>query len=30
LEVNVTETPGYLRKRSLPGLPVATIRLGES
>jgi predicted DNA-binding protein with PD1-like motif len=30
LEVNVTETPGHLRKRSLPGLPVATIRLGES
>jgi predicted DNA-binding protein with PD1-like motif len=30
LEVIVTETPTHLRKRSLPGLPIATIRLGES
>lgn len=30
LEVIVTETPTHLRKRSLPGLPVATIRLDES
>lgn len=30
LEVIVTETPTHLRKRSLPGLPVATIRLRES
>lgn len=30
LEVIVTETPTHLRKRSLPGLPVATIRLAES
>lgn len=30
LEVIVTETPAHLRKRSLPGLPVATIRLDES
>jgi predicted DNA-binding protein with PD1-like motif len=30
LEVIVTETPTHLRKRVLPGLPVATIRLSES
>lgn len=30
LELIVTETPTHLRKRSLPGLPVATIRLSES
>jgi len=30
LEVIVTETPTHLRKRSLPGLPIATIRLSES
>lgn len=30
LEVIVTETATHLRKRSLPGLPVATIRLAES
>jgi uncharacterized protein len=30
LEVIVTETPTHLHKRSLPGLPVATIRLSES
>jgi len=30
LEIIVTETPTHLRKRSLPGLPVATIRLSES
>jgi predicted DNA-binding protein with PD1-like motif len=29
LEVIVTETPTHLHKRSLPGLPVATIRLWE-
>lgn len=29
LEVIVTETPTHLRKRSLPGLPVATIRLSS-
>jgi predicted DNA-binding protein with PD1-like motif len=30
LEIVLTETPVHLRKRSLPGLPVATIRLNES
>lgn len=30
LEVIVTETPTHLRKRSLPNLPIATIRLEES
>jgi predicted DNA-binding protein with PD1-like motif len=30
LEVIVTETPTHLRKRSLPGVPIATIRLDES
>jgi predicted DNA-binding protein with PD1-like motif len=30
LEIVLTETPVHLRKRSLPGLPVATIRLAES
>jgi predicted DNA-binding protein with PD1-like motif len=30
LEVIVTETPTHLRKRALPNLPVATIRLRES
>lgn len=30
LEIVLTETPTHLRKRSLPGLPVATIRLAES
>jgi len=30
LEVIVTETPTHLRKRALPDLPVATIRLAES
>ncbi|MGD1068107.1 MAG: DUF296 domain-containing protein [Vulcanimicrobiaceae bacterium] len=30
LELIVTETPTHLRKRALPGLPVATIRLDES
>jgi hypothetical protein len=30
LEIVLTETPTHLRKRSLPGLPVATIRLNES
>jgi predicted DNA-binding protein with PD1-like motif len=30
LEVIVTETPTHLHKRSLPGLPVATIRLSDS
>ncbi len=30
LEVIVTESPTHLRKRALPGLPVATIRLNES
>jgi len=30
LEIIVTETPTHLRKRSLPDLPVATIRLNES
>lgn len=30
LEVIVTETPTHLRKRTVPGLPVATIRLNES
>lgn len=30
LEIILTETPTHLRKRSLPGLPVATIRLNES
>jgi hypothetical protein len=30
LEIIVTETPTHLRKRALPGLPVATIRLSES
>jgi predicted DNA-binding protein with PD1-like motif len=30
LEVIVTESPTHLRKRAVPGLPVATIRLGES
>jgi uncharacterized protein len=30
LEVIITETPTHLRKRAVPGLPIATIRLGES
>jgi uncharacterized protein len=30
LEVIVSETPTHLRKRLLPGLPVATIQLSES
>jgi len=30
LEVIVTETPTHLRKRAVPGLPIATIRLRES
>lgn len=30
LEVVLTETPTHLRKRALPDLPVATIRLPES
>jgi uncharacterized protein len=30
LEVIVTETPTHLRKRSVPGLPIATIRLADS
>ncbi len=30
LEIVLNETPTHLRKRSLPGLPVATIRLAES
>ncbi len=30
LEVIITETPAHLRKRLLPGLPVATIRLNLS
>jgi uncharacterized protein len=30
LEIILNETPTHLRKRSLPGLPVATIRLEES
>jgi hypothetical protein len=30
LEIIVTETPTHLRKRILPGLPIATIRLSES
>jgi len=30
LELIVTESPTHLRKRSIPGLPVATIRLAES
>ncbi|HTJ25010.1 MAG TPA: PPC domain-containing DNA-binding protein [Candidatus Limnocylindria bacterium] len=30
LEVIVTETPTHLRKRSLPDVPIATIRLPES
>ena len=30
LEIILTETPTHLRKRSLPDLPVATIRLDES
>ena len=30
LEIVLTESPTHLRKRSLPGLPVATIRLKES
>jgi uncharacterized protein len=30
LEIILTETPTHLRKRSLPGLPMATIRLDES
>lgn len=30
LEIVLTETPAHLRKRAVPGLPVATIRLDES
>lgn len=30
LEIVLTQTPAHLRKRSLPGLPIATIRLGET
>jgi hypothetical protein len=30
LEIVLTETATHLRKRSLPGLPIATIRLTES
>jgi hypothetical protein len=30
LEVLVTEMPAHLHKRSVPGLPIATIRLDES
>jgi predicted DNA-binding protein with PD1-like motif len=30
LEIILTETPTHLRKRSSPGLPIATIRLDES
>jgi predicted DNA-binding protein with PD1-like motif len=30
LEVIVTETPAHLRKRSVPNLPIATIRVDEN
>jgi hypothetical protein len=30
LEIIITETPTHLRKRSVPGIPIATIRLADS